>query len=109
MAGAPAGPATIGHDTRSARCVDGEQCGLRPAGEAQLGQDVRDVGAGGPLGHPELLRDRPVGQAAREAGQDVAFAGRQVVQAGRPAPPAGPAAAPSRIRRATIPATAGSR
>ena len=43
----------------------------------ELGQDVRDVGPGGPLGHPELLGDRPVGQAARDAGEHVAFAGRQ--------------------------------
>ena len=88
MAGGARRPGRHGHDDQVEAVLDGEQRGLRPAGQAELGQDVRDVGPGGPLGHPELLGDGPVGQAAGDAGEDVALAGRQ------PARPAAPLAAP---------------
>src|SRR6187397_3620098 len=59
----PSGPVRRPGRARSAaRAVvfRGEQRRLRPAREPELGQDVRDVRAGRPLGDAELVGDRPI-------------------------------------------------
>src|SRR4029453_1121363 len=56
--------------------LNGQQSRLRPAGEAELGQDVGDVGARRPLGDAEVVRDLAVREAAGDTRKDVTLAGR---------------------------------
>src|SRR6478735_1520696 len=104
IAGASGGPAArlsgvlwvsgaaIGPDRIATVCVsasmagpmfDGEQRGLGPTGKAELGEDVRDMRPRRPLGHPQLVGDRPVREASGEAVEDVPFACRQLADARR--------------------------
>ena len=85
--------------------LDGEQRRLRPAGQPELGEDVRDVGPGRALGDAELVGDGPVGEPAGDAGEDVPLAGGQRRERGRRGvgPRATAARRRTRIRRATMP------
>jgi hypothetical protein len=56
---------------------------MRPAGAAELGQNMPDVSVDGPLGDEQPCADLPVGQAACDQFSDLAFApGQQRRSAG---------------------------
>jgi hypothetical protein len=58
--------------------LDGQQRGLRPVGDAELGQQMADVGLDRLLGDLELQGDALVGVAESDELQDLALASREV-------------------------------